>query len=217
MMLDEIGDLPYSMQAKLLKCLEDHEIMHLGGLKPIKIDCIVIAATNQDLENLVAREKFRKDLFYRLNTFNFKIPSLKERPEDIFELSNAFLAKYNRTYEQEKRLSYRAIEALESYDFPGNVRELKNLIKKAVVMGDEQRIDGIIHQSLNGKISPVSVPDDSGDSDCCYLTEKLHHVEMKVLKNALAQCGSTRKMAKYLGISQPSVVRKLKKHGITPS
>ena len=217
LLLDEIGDLPYAMQAKLLKCLEDLEIMHLGGLKPIKIDCIVIAATNQDLETLVAEEKFRKDLYYRLNTFNFRIPSLEERPEDIFELANTFLAKYNRTFKQDKRLSYKAIEILESHDFPGNVRELKNLIKKAVVMGDERRIDNIIFQSLNKAYSPEFTPDESDDKDRCYLTEKLDHVELKVLKNALAHCRSTREMAKYLGISQPSVVRKMKKHGISMS
>jgi len=217
LLLDEIGDLPYPMQAKLLKCLEDHEIMHLGGLKPIRIDCIVIAATNQNLEELVVEDRFRKDLFYRLNTFNFRIPPLRERPEDIFELANAFLVKYNRAYGQDKRLSYRAIEALESYAFPGNVRELKNLVKKSVVLADEQRIDGIIMQSLNGKLEPVPQSDDTDDENRCYLNEKLDHVEMKVLKNALTQCGSTREMAKYLGISQPSVVRKLKKHGISTS
>jgi len=217
LMLDEIGDLPYAMQAKLLKCIEDLEIMHLGGLKPIKIDCIIIAATNQNLENLVAEEKFRKDLYYRLNTFNFRIPALKERPEDIFELANAFLDKYNRTFKQDKRLSYRVIETLESYDFPGNVRELKNLIKKAVVMGDEQRVDDIIFQSLNGKYSPMPASSDPEERDRCYLTEKLQHVERKVLKNAVVHCSSTREMAKYLGISQPSVVRKLKKHGISTS
>ena len=216
LMLDEIGDLPFAMQAKLLKCLEDLEIMHLGGLKPIKIDCIVIAATNQDLETLVEEEKFRKDLYYRLNTFNFRIPPLKERPEDIFELANTFLDKYNRTFKQEKRLSYRSIEILESHAFPGNVRELKNLIKKAVVMGDERQIDSIIFQSLNKQYSsPVH---DTGDEyDRCYLTEKLDHVEMKVLKNAMAHCRTTREMATYLGISQPSVVRKMKKHGISMS
>ena len=217
LLLDEIGDLPYAMQAKLLKCLEDLEIMHLGGLKPIKIDCIVIAATNQDLETLVAEEKFRKDLYYRLNTFNFRIPALKERPEDIFELANMFLAKYNRTFKQDKRLSYRAIEVLESHDFPGNVRELKNLIKKAVVMGDERRIDNIILQSLNKKYNPDIAPDEGDGGDRCYLKEKLDHVEMKVLKNALVHCRSTREMAKFLGISQPSVVRKMKKHGISMS
>jgi len=215
LLLDEIGDLPYAMQAKLLKCLEDLEIMHLGGLKPIKIDCIVIAATNQDLETLVAEDKFRKDLYYRLNTFNFRIPPLAERPEDIFELANTFLAKYNSTFKQDKRLSYKAIEVLESHDFPGNVRELKNLIKKAVVMGDERRIDNIILQSLNKLSSHEFAPDENDDNDRCYLTEKLDHVELKVLKNALAHCRSTREMAKYLGISQPSVVRKMKKHGIS--
>ena len=163
----------------------------------------------------MAEEKFRKDLYYRLNTFNFKIPPLKERPEDIFELANSFLAKYNRTFKQDKRLSYRAIEILESHEFPGNVRELKNLIKKAVVMGDDRRIDSIILQSLNKVYSPEFTANESDDSERCYLTEKLDHVELKVLKNALAHCRSTREMAKYLGISQPSVVRKMKKHGIT--
>jgi PAS domain S-box-containing protein len=132
--LDEIGDLSTPVQAKLLKCLDDHEVMHLGGLRPIKINCVIIAATNRDLERLVKQRKFRNDLFYRLNTFNIQIPPLRERHGDIFELAMHYLRKYSKTYKLKRRFTPEAFEALQSYPFPGNVRELKNIIKKAVVL-----------------------------------------------------------------------------------
>ncbi len=125
--LDEIGDLPFSVQAKLLKYLDDQEIMRLGSLKPRKINCTVIAATNHDLEELTQRKQFRQDLFYRLNTFTIRIPPLRERPEDVFELVNYFLRKYNRAYRLKRRVSPEALKILQSHPFPGNVRELKNI------------------------------------------------------------------------------------------
>ncbi len=91
--LDEIGDMPMAIQAKLLKYLDDHEVLRLGSVKPKKIDCTVIAATNQNLADLVEEKKFREDLFFRLNTFPIEIPALRERPEDIFELTHFFLKK----------------------------------------------------------------------------------------------------------------------------
>ncbi|MCF8067424.1 MAG: sigma 54-interacting transcriptional regulator [Desulfobacterales bacterium] len=209
--LDEIGDLPLSVQAKLLTYLDDHEIMHLGGLKSIKIDCIVIAATNRDLETLVKQKKFRQDLYYRLNTFMIKIPPLRERREDIFELASFSLKKYNQEYKFTKRLSPRALEALQSYPFPGNVRELKSVMKKAVVMSESDLLDEFILNQLGGSTDgwadTVKNKSHAGD-----LNRKLDEVEMEILKSAATHCKSTRQMARFLGISQPSVVRKLKKH-----
>jgi transcriptional regulator with PAS, ATPase and Fis domain len=120
--LDEIGDLPFSVQAKLLKYLDDQEIMRLGSLKPRKIDCTVIAATNRDLEELTRSNQFRQDLFYRLNTFTVRIPPLRERPEDVFELVNYLLREYNRTYRLKRRISPETLKVLQAYPFPGNVR-----------------------------------------------------------------------------------------------
>ncbi len=215
--LDEIGDIPYVVQAKLLKCLEDQKIMHLGGLKPIQINCMIIVADNKDLAGLVEEKKFREDLFYRLNAFSIKIPALRDRPDDTFELANYFLHKYNQAYKADRQLSYSAIEVLQSYPFPGNVRELKNLIKKAVVLSEDRNLDEFIQKSLGyegpGEIRAVADREFSPSK----LTVKLNQTESKMLKTAAMQCKSTREIARYLGISQPSVVRKLKKYGISPS
>ena len=146
--LDEIGELPFSVQAKLLKYLDDNEVMRLGGVKPKKVDCMVISATNRDLESLTKKDKFREDLLYRLNTFTIQIPPLKERPEDIFELTKHYLQVYNKEFKQEKRISADVMQVLQSYPFTGNVRELKNIIKKAVVLSDEANLDDVFLKSL---------------------------------------------------------------------
>jgi TyrR family helix-turn-helix protein len=213
--LDEIGDIPYVVQAKLLKCLEDHEIMHLGGLKPIKINCMVIVADNKDLATLVKEKKFREDLFYRLNAFSIKIPPLRERPDDTFDLANYFLRKYNETYKSDKLLSYSAIEMLQAYPFPGNVRELKNLVKKAVVLSEDRNLDEFIQKSLGYEPAEGRQTTANRTVAQSILAVKLKETESKILKTAFIQCKSTREIAKYLGISQPSVVRKLKKYGIS--
>lgn len=213
--LDEIGEIPYVVQAKLLKCLEDHEIMHLGGLKPIKINCMVIVADNKDLATLVKEKKFREDLFYRLNAFSIKIPPIRERPDDTFDLANYFLRKYNETYKSDKQLSYSAIEMLQAYPFPGNVRELKNLVKKAVVLSEERNLDEFIQKSLGYETAEERQTTTYRTVAPSTLTVKLKETESKILKTAFMQCKSTREIAKYLGISQPSVVRKLKKYGIS--
>jgi TyrR family helix-turn-helix protein/PAS domain S-box-containing protein len=213
--LDEIGDIPYVVQAKLLKCLEDHEIMHLGGLKPIKINCMVIVADNKDLATLVKEKKFREDLFYRLNAFSIKIPPLRERPDDTFDLANFFLRKYNETFKSDKQLSYSAIEMLQAYPFPGNVRELKNLVKKAVVLSEDRNLDEFIQKSLGYETAEERQTTTYRTVGPSILTVKLKETESKILKTAFRQCKSTREIAKYLGISQPSVVRKLKEYGIS--
>jgi PAS domain S-box-containing protein len=215
--LDEIGDIPYVVQAKLLKCLEDQKIMHLGGLKPIQINCMIIVADNKDLAGLVKEKKFREDLFYRLNAFSIKIPALRERPDDTFDLANYFLQKYNEAYKADRQLSFSAIEALQSYPFPGNVRELKNLIKKAVVLSEDRNLDEFIQKSLGYEDSGEIRTAADRKLSPSKLTVKLNQTESKMLKTAAMQCKSTREIARYLGISQPSVVRKLKKYGISQS
>jgi PAS domain S-box-containing protein/TyrR family helix-turn-helix protein len=212
--LDEIGDLPLPVQAKLLKYLDDQEIMRLGSLKPRKIDCIVIAATNRDLEELTRAKQFRQDLFYRLNTFTIRIPPLRERLEDIFELVNFFLRQYNRSYRVKTRLSPAALDALQSYPFPGNVRELKSLLKKAVIMSDRELLDDFIIGSLGEESGAVGRRVLEKRSPRT-LSEGVDRVEREILAQALRKCKTTRQMARYLGISQPTVVRKLKKYGLS--
>jgi len=214
--LDEIGDLPLQVQAKLLKYLDDHEVMRLGGIKPKKVNCTIIAATNRDLESLAKNRMFRQDLFYRLNTFTILIPPLRERPQDIFELVNRFLREYNKTYRLKRRISPEVLTKLQSYPFPGNVRELKNILKKAVVMSEEEVLDDLIVRSLEGRVEEQGISDNKR-KDKVSLDHQLLDVERKILKSAMARCKSTREIANYLGTSQPTVVRKMKKHGLSRS
>ena len=209
--LDEIGDLPHSLQAKLLKYLDDHEVMRLGGLKSKKIDCTIIAATNRDLGGLVQHKRFRKDLFYRLNAFTIRIPPLRERPDDIFELVSFYMKKYGKEYRLNRRISPDTLKMLQEFTFPGNVRELKNILKKAVVMSEHETVDEMIRQSLSANAVHCIIPSfhtHQGEG----LTDQIFDVEKEILQNAMACCKSTREMARYLKISQPTVVRKLKKH-----
>ena len=214
--LDEIGELPFSVQAKLLKYLDDHEVQRLGGIKGKPIDCIIIAATNQDIEKFVRQKKFRKDLFYRLNILTIKIPPLRERPEDIFELANSFLRHYNRKYKQKKKLNPLALSLLQSYSFAGNVRELKNIIKKAVVMSEGDVIDTVILSSIGKEVLEDRWEVRGADKKINNLVDMLSALEKEMLKNAMRHCKSTREMAQFLNISQPTVVRKLKKHSLPP-
>ncbi|MGD8371139.1 MAG: sigma 54-interacting transcriptional regulator [Syntrophobacterales bacterium] len=213
--LDEIGDLPFSVQAKLLKYLDDHEIMRVGGTKPKIVDCTIIAATNRDLETLTKKRKFRQDLFYRLNTFIIRIPPLRERPEDILELVKYFLRKYNRAYKLRTRISPKALEVLQTHPFSGNVREVQNLLKKAVVMSDNEVLDEFILKTLESGVEKLTRADIQKGHKL-NLTEELLTFEKEILENAIARCKSTREVASYLGISQPTVVRKMKKHGLSP-
>lgn len=212
--LDEIGDLPISVQAKLLKYLDDNEILRLGGVKPIKVDCTIIAATNRNLESLTRARAFRKDLFYRLNNFPLHIPPLRVRPEDTFRLVVHFLEKYSRTYGFTRRISPKVLGMLQGYPFPGNVRELKNLIKKAVVMGDKEVLDNFILESLNLENDHRKTGTFEGKGQLS-LNNEILAIERDILMHAARKCKSTREMAGYLSVSQPTVVRKLKKHRLT--
>lgn len=214
-LLDEIGELPLSVQAKLLKSLDDHEIMHIGGLKPIKINCTIIAATNRDLKSRVKEKKFREDLYHRLNAFNIQIPPLRERPEDIVALANYYLNRYNQEYGMDKRLSLMAINKLQQYLFPGNVRELKNMLKHGVVMSESNILDEIIpDMTENGArqgayLSPLS------KSSSLSLTKQLSIFEKSILEHAIRRHNTTRKIADHLKTSQSRIVRMLKKHGLS--
>jgi transcriptional regulator with PAS, ATPase and Fis domain len=211
--LDEIGDLPFSVQAKLLKYLDDHTIMRLGATRTIAIDCIVIAATNHDLESLIKEKKFREDLFYRLNTFTMQIPPLRERPEDIFEMVRHYLEKYNKGYGLKRRISARIMKVLQSYSFPGNVRELKNILKMAVVLSDTDLIDETILRNLEDKTEwPAFTTLEK--RNIAGLTQEIMAFEKQILQRTMARCRTTRELAGYLKVSQPTIVRKLKKHGL---
>lgn len=213
--LDEIAELPFSVQAKLLKYLDDQEIMHLGGTKPLKIDCIVIAATNQDLNNLVKTGKFRNDLFHRLNAFSIKIPPLQGREDDIISLANFFIQKYNRIYKVKKRCSPDMLKRLCSYSFPGNVRQLKNIIHNAIVMSEQRSIDDFIYINLEDGEGGNRIHLDQSFGQGNRLKDQILAFEKSILNKAVKKCRTTREMAAYVGASHTTLVRKLKKHGLS--
>jgi two-component system response regulator AtoC len=141
MFLDEIGEMPLSLQAKLLQVLQDREFSRLGSDRDIKVDVRVVASTNKDLEKAVAQRTFREDLYYRLNVVNILVPPLRDRPEEIPPLAEHFCQKYTRQYNREPmRLSAEILERFLAHSWPGNVRELENFVKRIVVLGNEELV-----------------------------------------------------------------------------
>jgi PAS domain S-box-containing protein len=214
--LDEIGDLPLSVQAKLLKYLDDQEILPLGGIQRKKVDCCVIAATNRDLEQLTRQEHFRKDLFFRLNTFRIQIPPLRRRPDDVIRMTDYFLDLYNKEYQVQRRISPEAKLKLQAYKFPGNVRELQNIIKNAVVLSEMDLLDEIFADNI-GVAQKKTAAEQRSIADLQYpmrLQDQLESVEEIILSDAVARFKSTRKIAHNLGTSQSSVMRKIHKYNL---
>ena len=211
--LDEIGDLPHSVQAKLLKYLDDHEIMRLGGIKPKQVDCSIIAATNRNLEARSRQRKFRQDLFFRLNTFVMKIPPLRDRPHDIFELVNHFMTKYNQQYGLKRRITSEAMDQIKAYSFAGNVRELKNVIKMAVMMSEVDLLDDYIFRNLKMPLREL-IQNGQTPNGQMSLIEEMRAYEKRILQNAMTSYKTTRELARFLGINQSTVVRKMKKHDL---
>lgn len=207
--LDEIGELPMSMQAKLLRVLQDREIEKIGSNISEKVDVRVIAATNKNLENMVNEGQFRLDLFYRLNVVNIRVPSLRERREDI-----PVLAKYLMEKISEKEgirvdgISFKALDFLKNYDWPGNVRELENTLERAInFMNDETRI---LAKHLPPKITGISSYDSMRT-----LKETLEEIEKDVILNRLILAkGNKSEAAETLGISRTSLYDKLTKYNI---
>ncbi|QCX33298.1 PAS domain-containing protein [Caloramator sp. E03] len=209
-LLDEIGEMPLNLQTKLLRVLQEKELMRLGGTKSIKLDVRVIASTNRDLKELIKQGKFREDLYYRLNVVPIRVPSLRERKEDIPVLAQTFLDKFNGKYGKEKYFDDMAIKALQYYDWPGNVRELQNIIERLTIIDDEKCIS---YSHISNIIGSDKISLNSG-SDNLSLKESLAKVEREIIERALRKYGSTYKAAKVLGVTQPTVFRKAKYFGI---
>ncbi|WP_035068247.1 sigma 54-interacting transcriptional regulator [Nitratidesulfovibrio termitidis] len=208
--LDEVGEISPSGQAKLLKALDEREFLPLGSNKPRPLECNIIAATNRDLKAMTEAKKFREDLLYRLKTFTVSIPPLRERREDLFELVTLLLKQNNERYGTHKRITPRFLDTLQQYPFPGNVRELTGLIRQGVVMCDDVVLDDFLEDQIGNKAEQQDAEATTS------LTAAVDAVEREMLIKARAVCHGTREMATYLGISQPTVVRKLRRHGIRP-
>ncbi len=213
--LDEIGDMSINLQTKLLKYLDDKQFRRVGGTKIIQVECITIAATNRDLLERVRKNLFREDLYYRLSSFTLDIPSLCDRIDDIPGLVRFYLEKYNKKYDTMKMVGSTAMSSLQNYSFPGNIRELKNILENAVVLSDDDGIDGYILAAVDGNPSgELSSDPEGGGTRPTDLTTALNQVERQLLLRAKKNCRTTRQIAEYLNISQPSVVRKLKKYDL---
>ncbi|MFO0754371.1 MAG: sigma 54-interacting transcriptional regulator [Thermodesulfovibrionales bacterium] len=212
--LDEIGEMPLSLQVKLLKVLQDMKAYRLGGVKPVTFDVRVVAATNRNLLDLVREERFREDLFYRLCVVPIEVPPLRERREDIFPLSWHFLKMYNQKYKQSKTISSELIELLELYDWPGNVRELQNIIERLVVTSDSEVLRPEHLPRSMSLYAEEDLLEKKEGIDMPSLLSAKEKVERSMLAQAVEMKRSTREIAHMLGIDHSTVVRKLNKHGL---
>jgi transcriptional regulator with GAF, ATPase, and Fis domain len=203
--LDEIGELSPALQTKLLRVLQEREFERVGGNKPIKVDIRVLAATNQDLNAAIASGAFRQDLFFRLNVVELKMPSLRNRPEDIPMLANYFAAKYaEKCNRRVVGISPGAQKLLQAYDWPGNVRELENAIERAVVMGSTEHI---LSEDLPEPLLEISAPPESSGYH-----DTLTHTKKQIILDALKKAdGSYTEAAKLLGL-HPNYLHRLVKN-----
>lgn len=213
--LDEIAELPLNLQVKILQAIQDKEIQKVGSTSSIKVDVRIIAATNKNLKQMVEEKNFREDLYYRLDVVPIHIPSLKYRKEDISPLINLFLKKYNEKFNVNKRIDPNTREILIKYEWPGNVREVENIIERLVITTRDniilpQNLPKYIFQKEND-ISNINILNKMD------LKSAIEEVEKQLLKSAMEKFKTTREIAKALGISQPTVVRKLNRHGIVDS
>jgi len=214
---DEVYEAPLSIQVKLLRVLQEREFIRVGGTKTIKVDLRIIAATNRDLAEGVKNKTFRQDLFYRLNVIPIRIPPLRERKEDIAQLVEHFINKFNSEHKQDDKIrgiDSEAMALLEKFDWPGNVRELENAVERAVVLEMTDMIKpGSLPEEVTDRLSqPLSGVSFMGDSEM-DLEKTLEQIEKDLLKEALTYTdGVINKAADRLNLSFRSMRYRVKKH-----
>jgi transcriptional regulator with PAS, ATPase and Fis domain len=203
--------MPMVLQGKLLKVIEGKSFRKLGGSKEITVDVRIIVATNTNLEEMVNKGTFRKDLFYRINTFPIRLPPLRERREDIAPLAEYFVKEIAQDYHKRiKGITPEALEILEGYDWPGNVRELRNTIEKAVIIA---RGELITPEDIGLKTVELVREDEIP----LNYNQAVNKLEINLLKKALERTqGNQTKAAKLLGVSRNFLIRLMKKHRINP-
>jgi len=222
--LDEIGDMPLALQAKLLHVLQDHEFVRVGGAETVSVDVRVIASTNRPLKAAVNDGDFRMDLYYRLKVIVLDVPPLRERPAEIPILAATFLRRFNAEFDRSVVLSRESLDALQRYSWPGNVREMENLIKSVVVLGEER----LIHEELAGPAAgPPSAPapaagatrEEIATAACPNLKEIAERASMSaqrdLLKTVLDRVHWNRaEAARVLGVSYKTLLYKLDRCGL---
>ena len=209
--LDEIGDMPLPLQAKLLRLLQDHAFYRVGGNRELKVEIRVVAATNKDLKQAVKSGKFREDLFFRLNVVSLALPPLRERPDDILPLAEFFLEQSLREMNKPNRkFTPEAIKAMKGYGWPGNIRELANAISRAVVLGEDEDITSEYLGFLPSGIEPI-LP----EGENLPYHEALERFSRHILEQALRRCGwSQTKAADLLHLQRTYLSRLLKQKNI---
>ena len=213
LLLDEITEMHPHLQSKLLRVLQEEEVDRLGGYQPIKIDIRLISTTNKDIEKEVAEGRFRADLFYRINVITVKIPSLRERKEDIEFLASYFLEKFSCLYNKNiKGFTEKALIFLKNYSFPGNVRELKNMIERAVLTCEDKLID--FKNLVDPFSQEISFPNTGIDFAKNFTEIKpLSELEKEAIFKALELCkGNKTRAAELLGITVRTLRNKLKQY-----
>ena len=208
--LDEVGELPTDLQAKLLRAIQEKEIRPVGSTKHIPINVRILAATNRDLEEGVAQGTFRRDLYFRLNVLSLRIPSLRERRQDIPILAAHFLERLSRSAEQERTLSDDALKAMLAYDWPGNVRELENCLERACAFTTGPMIHlGDLPREISQLEGAAAADNGNGNSKIVPMSE----LERQTILNAIAQLnGDKLQAARLLGIGKTTLYRKLKEY-----
>jgi transcriptional regulator with PAS, ATPase and Fis domain len=215
-LLDEIGTMPLSLQPKLLRVLQENEFMRVGGTKKIPLDVRIIAATNENLFNLISSGHFRQDLYYRLNVIPINIPPLRERKDDIKLLCFNFLETFNTKYGKNKFLNDKALFLMEQYDWPGNIRELRNAIERLVIVGNRDMVtsDQVLYIIKPDELLKSKNGDNFELDDSLSLRDAVQSFEKRLIQDALTKYKTTYKAAEALKTTQPTIARKAKQFGI---
>jgi two-component system response regulator AtoC len=229
--LDEIGELPRALQAKLLHVLQDLEFSRIGGREMIRVDTRVIAATNKNLETAMESGDFREDLYYRLNVVEIRVPPLRERKDEIGALAASFVARFNREYNRNVTLSADTFALFQRYAWPGNIRELDNVVRRLVLLGNPRQI----HEELDGSVRaasvrPALVPDADAEPPVSHLSDPLTlglkeiarraalEAERKALAEVLDRVHWNRtEAARILKVSYKTLLTKITECGLTRS
>ncbi|MDC7226282.1 MAG: sigma-54 dependent transcriptional regulator [Spirochaetales bacterium] len=202
--LDEIGDMDFKLQSKLLRVLEEKTFERIGGLKPILFNARIIASTNRDIKKMINEKEFRSDLYFRLRGIEIELPPLRERPEDLEALIHQFVARFSESYKKNVSVSSEAVAALKDYSWPGNIRELRNVVETAVLLAEDHSLLLSDHFRLETKKTAVS--EDAGHID---------EMEKDFIIKALENNRFNRTLAaKELNISRKTLYNKIKKYSI---
>lgn len=204
--LDEIGDLPLALQVKLLKVIEESRFIPVGGLELKEVDVRIVTATHHDLRAMVSEGRFRADLYYRLNVVPIHVPALRERREEIQPLLDFYLAEFNQRYGRELNWGLEALDALTDYDWPGNIRELINLVERLVVTCSAGSVELF---DLPEEMRAIRGARD--DEHLLPLRKQVEQLERRLIRQALVQHKTTREAARVLGLSQATLVQKMKR------